>query len=129
MVAPVIPGLNDHEIPAILKAASEHGATSAGWIMLRLPWQIKALFLEWLSRWFPARAGKVEGLVREVRGGALYKADFGTRQRGEGERAGQIGAAFEVFARRCGLEGVGGGLSSAAFRKRRAGRGQLGLFQ
>jgi DNA repair photolyase len=130
MVAPVVPGLNDEEIPAILKAASEAGASSAGWILLRLPWQIKALFLEWLARHYPERAGKVEGLIREARGGKLYDARPKVRFRGEGERAAQIGATFDVFARRYGLRGrrAGGGLSSAAFAERRARRGQMGLW-
>src|SRR5690606_11113105 len=104
MVAPVVPGLNDHEIPAILKAASEAGAGGAGWIRLRLPWQIKALFLEWLQRHYPERAGKVEGLIRAARGGKLYDATPKVRFRGEGERAGQIATTFEVFARRYGLD-------------------------
>ncbi len=130
MVAPVVPGLNDHELPAILKAAAEAGASGAGWILLRLPWQIKALFLEWLERHYPQRAGKVEALIREARGGKLYDATARVRFRGEGERAEQLGATFKVFARRYGLERHRtGGLSSAAFLKRRSETGQLDLFK
>lgn len=69
MTAPIIPGLNDREIPALLEAAKEAGATSAGYTLMRLPWQLKDLFLEWLQRHFPERAAHVESLVRQYRGG------------------------------------------------------------
>jgi DNA repair photolyase len=71
MIAPIIPGLNDHEVPALLDAAREAGASSAGYVLLRLPHQIKDLFLEWLARQFPDPAAKVEHHVRETRGGEL----------------------------------------------------------
>lgn len=104
MVAPVIPAINDHEVPAILKAASEAGASRAGYVLLRLPHQIKDLFLEWLQRHFPDRAAKVESFIRESRGGALYRSAFFERQRGTGPRARQIQETFTLFARRYKLD-------------------------
>ncbi len=100
MAAPVIPGLNDTELPAILEAAADAGAKSAGYVLLRLPYQLKELFLDWLDRHVPQRAGHVESLLRQVRGGRLYDARPGVRQRGQGAIARQIGDVFEVFARR-----------------------------
>ncbi len=120
MVAPVIPGLTDREAPAILKAAAEAGARSAAWVVLRLPYQVKSLFLDWLSRKFPERAAAVEAGVRGVRGGRLTQSRFGERLRGQGERSDQIGAMFALFKRRYGLDGEWPALSSRAFRPPRA---------
>jgi DNA repair photolyase len=105
MMAPIVPGLTDHEIPSVLKAASEAGAKSAAYVLLRLPYQIKDLFLDWLARHFPDRAGHIESAIREGRGGALYDATFFDRQRGLGPRAEQIDQTFALFKRRYGLEG------------------------
>lgn len=104
MMAPMIPGLNDVEIPALLKAAADAGATSAGYILLRLPYQIKALFLEWLQRHFPDRAAHVEGLIRESRDGELNDSRAFVRFKGEGARALQIKQTFDLFKRRNGLD-------------------------
>lgn len=130
MVAPVIPGLNDHEIPGILEAVRDAGATSASWVMLRLPWGLKDVFGEWLARECPDRAGKVESLIRQMRGGELYDSRMGVRQRGSGAHAAQIKSMFEVHARRLGLgRRVGGGLRTDGFRRpREDDRGQMGLF-
>lgn len=106
MVAPVIPGLNDREVPAILKAASEAGARQAGYVLLRLPYQIKDLFLDWLKREVPDRASRVEALIRESRDGELYKGTFFERQRGVGAHAEQIGAMFAMFRTKFGLDGA-----------------------
>jgi DNA repair photolyase len=128
MVAPVIPGLNDREIPALLEAAAAHGACSAGWVMLRLPHGVKEIFLEWLARHFPDRAAAIEQRIRDMRGGGLYESSFGRRGRGQGPLAQQIAATFDVFARRHGLDGERDGtLSSESFRRPALG-GQLGLF-
>ncbi len=130
MVAPIIPGLNDEEIPSLLQAAAQAGAQSAGYTLLRLPYQIKALFLDWLSRHFPQRARRVEGLLRGTRDGALYKADFGTRMVGSGPMASQIHDVFHTFAHRHGLNRGRGGfsrLSNAHFRRPRVD-GQATLF-
>lgn len=131
MVAPIIPAINDREMPAILAAAADAGAINAGYTMLRLPHQIKALFLDWLARHFPDRAAKVESAIREMRGGDLYDAAFFSRHKGQGERADRFGQMFRLFKRRSGLDRPWQGLSSDEFLKRRdlaADRGQLGLF-
>jgi DNA repair photolyase len=104
MVAPVIPGLTGHEVPAILDAAAEAGATGAGWVLLRLPYQVETLFLDWLARHHRGRAERVIAAVRETRGGRMYESGFGLRQRGRGPRAEQIARTFEVFVRRHGLD-------------------------
>ncbi|MFN0134410.1 MAG: PA0069 family radical SAM protein [Phycisphaerales bacterium] len=125
MTAPILPRINDHEIPRLLEAAAEAGATGAGYVMLRLPFQIKALFLEWLQRHFPDRASAVEAMVREMRGGELYESEFGVRQRGRGAMADQVRSLHASFAAKLGLNRPRMGLSGAAFR--RPG-GQMGLF-
>jgi len=116
MVAPVIPGLNDREVPAILEAAAAAGATAAGWVLLRLPHQLKALFLDWLRRCAPERAGRVESLLRQARGGGLYDATPDRRRRGTGAHAAQLDTMFKVYARRHGLLRERPPLNTAAFR-------------
>jgi len=128
MAAPIIPGLNDHEIPEILRAAYDHGAIGAGWVLLRLPWQIKALFEEWLTRQVPDRAAKVLSAIRDTHDGELYESAFHLRQRGRGARAAQIARTFEVFARRLGLCHRWRAPSSASFR-RPVLDGQMELFR
>lgn len=125
-VAPVIPGLSDHEMPRILAAAAEAGATRAGFIMLRLPYAVKGLFETWLAQHYPQRKAKVLGRVREVRGGRLNDPRFGTRMRGEGPYAEQIADLFHVTRRKLGLDRDRRPLSTAAFR-RPNGSAQLGL--
>ncbi|HLO42373.1 MAG TPA: PA0069 family radical SAM protein [Phycisphaerales bacterium] len=115
MTAPIIPGLNDHEIPALLEAARKAGARHASYVTLRLPYQIKALFVEWLGRHFPDRAAKVEGLVREIHGGELYDATVGVRMRGQGAYAEQIASTFALFAKMHGLDRKRRPLNSSAF--------------
>jgi DNA repair photolyase len=127
MMAPIIPCINDREIPAVLEAAKEAGASSAGYVLLRLPHQIKALFLDWLQRHFPDRAAHVESLVRSAHGGDLYDSAWFERQRGSGAYAEQIARTFRLFKRRHGLDVPRGELSSAGFR-RPLERGQMGLF-
>ena len=104
MVAPVIPGLNDHEIPAILKAAAEAGARMAGYVMLRLPTTVGPVFFEWLERTRPDLRAKIESRVRSVRGGKLNESDFGRRMRGEGPVAEQIRQLFKLCAARHALD-------------------------
>jgi DNA repair photolyase len=129
MVAPVIPGLNDREIPAILKAAAEAGAQGAGYVLLRLPHQIKDLFLDWLARLEPLKAGHVESLIRQARGGKLYDAAWHSRGRGTGAHADQIGQAFRLFRARYGLDREQPELSGESFQPPRVdGSGQLSLF-
>ena len=106
MTAPMIPGLNDHEMEAILEAATEAGATRAGFTVLRLPLEIKDLFDEWLRANRPDRAEKVLSLVRQHRGGALYQAEFGLRMKGEGPIAQLLGARFSAAVKRLGLNRI-----------------------
>ncbi len=116
-IAPVIPGLNDHEIPAILDAAAAAGAVHAGWGMLRLPLGVKDVFLDWLDRCFPGKKNRVLARIRDVRGGRLDNSAFGVRFTGEGIFAEQIRALFRAAARRHGLERGMPVLSAEAFRR------------
>jgi DNA repair photolyase len=125
LVAPIIPGLNDHEIPAILEAAADAGAGFASSIPLRLPGAVAGLFEEWLERHLPDRRQKVLNRVRSTRGGKLNDPRFGSRMQGTGVFADQITSLFEASRRRHGLEPGGPELSTAAFR--RQGEEQLGL--
>jgi len=131
MTAPIVPGLNDSEIASLLKAAKDAGATSAGYVILRLPFQIKALFLDWLSREFPLRASKIEDAIRDMRDGELYRAEFGKRMRGSGERAKSIQATSDLFVRKYSLNTDMQPVSTTAFWKRREElkeKGQMNLF-
>lgn len=132
MASPIIPGLTDHELPTILEAAADAGAKVAAYELVRLPYAVKDLFDDWLSRHFPDRREKVLGRIRECNGGKLYDNRFGNRLRGTGKLAEQIGNTFKVFARRYGLSTCAESncthaLSSAAFR-RPAVDNQLSLF-
>ena len=104
MVAPVIPGLNDHEIPAILERAAAAGAVRASWVMLRLASPLDQLFSDWLERHYPDRVVRVLGRLRSCRNGALNDPRFGRRMRGEGQYAAQIRDLFTLAARRRGLD-------------------------
>lgn len=126
MIAPVIPGLTDHEIPAILAAAAEAGAKTAGHLMLRLPHAVKDVFLDWLDVHAPGKKARVVDRVREMRGGELNVSDWGKRFRGEGVFAEQIHDLFRLAARRAGLAKPFPELSIAHFR--RQGGTQLVLF-
>nr|WP_133123958.1 PA0069 family radical SAM protein [Phyllobacterium zundukense] len=103
MVAPVIPGLNDHEIERVLDSARAMGALEAGYVLLRLPLEVSPIFKEWLLRNYPDRYRHVLSLVRSMRGGKDYDAEWGKRMRGEGPYAWQIGRRFEIAARRLGI--------------------------
>jgi DNA repair photolyase len=105
MVAPVIPVLSDHEIEAILEAAVARGATEAGYILLRLPMEVKALFEEWLRAHYPDRADHALSAVRETRGGGLNDATFGRRMKGRGVYADMIARRFALACKRLGLGG------------------------
>lgn len=96
LIGPVIPGLNNQEIPAILKAAAEHGAASAGYIMVRLNGQIGALFTDWVHKQFPDRADKILNQIREIHGGQLNDSRFGVRMKGEGVLAESIASLFHL---------------------------------
>lgn len=128
MAAPMIPGLNDHELPAILEAAADAGATTASYILLRLPLAVKPIFLEWLARTNPSRAERVISRIRSVRDGHLSNSTFGTRMRGTGEIADQIANTFHVFARKYGLDRPIPPLSTEHFQPPQPKSGQLRLF-
>ncbi len=102
-VAPIIPGLTDHECADILKSAADAGATRASFIIVRLPFKVKDLFEEWLQQNFPDRKDKVLNKIKDMRGGKLYEAEFGKRMRGEGNFAEQIRDLFKVQTKRLGL--------------------------
>lgn len=104
MASPVVPALTDPELELILAAGQRAGATSASWIMLRLPREVSELVQEWLARHFPDRAGRIMGRLREMHGGADYDSRWGHRMRGEGPYAQIIARRFEVAARRLGLD-------------------------
>jgi DNA repair photolyase len=126
-IAPVIPGLTDAEMPKIIEAVAEAGAKRASWILLRLPYQLRELFLDWLQRSVhPERAKKVESMIRELRGGKLYDGGK-SRYSGEGAMSEHLKKTFEVFTRKHHLNQEMSRLSSAYF-KRPDVSGQMGLF-
>jgi DNA repair photolyase len=126
MVAPVIPGLNDHEIPAILAAAARAGAGWASRVLLRLPHGLGPLFEDWLDRHRPGRKGKVMSRIRALHGGRTYDSRFGHRQRGQGVFAEHLDGLFDLARRRHGLAERGPELSAASFV--RPGGDQLSLL-
>ena len=127
LVAPVIPGLTDHEMPAILEAAAAAGASFAGHTALRLPYAVAPLFEEWLARHVPEKKDKVLNRIRALRGGKLNNSDFGLRMRGEGIFAEQISRMFEVACRRAGELDREPELSTAFFRRPGGAQLELGL--
>ncbi len=128
LVAPIIPGLNECEIPAILAGSREAGARAAACTMLRLPLTVAPVFLEWLGREQPGRAEKVAGRIRGMRGGKLNNVEFGARMTGSGELARQVEALFKVVARKHGLDGNLPPHDCTRFRRPGPNKGQLWLF-
>jgi DNA repair photolyase len=128
MVAPIIPGLNDHEIEALLEAGRGIGAESAAYVLLRLPLELKVLFREWLAEHFPDRQKRVIQLLQSMHGGNDYRAEFGLRQRGSGPYAEMIGQRFHKAVRRLGLNGVRPALRADLFQPPVPAGGQLALF-
>src|SRR5437867_11842097 len=126
LVAPVIPGLTDHEMPAILNAVAKAGAVNAGYVPLRLPFAVAPLFEEWLTLHRPLQKEKIMNRILSIRGGRLNDPNFGSRMRGEGAHAEQIADLFEVSCRKAGLNSSRPRLSVSAFR--RPGPSQLALF-
>jgi DNA repair photolyase len=116
MAAPMIPGLNDHEMPAILQAAAGAGASCAGFTILRLPHAVADIFSDWLQRHFPDRREKILGRIRDLRGGKLNDPNFGSRMRGQGIWADQLKSMFEMAKRTAGLDRPFPRLSVDAFR-------------
>ena len=103
MTAPMIPAVNDMELEQLLEAAYDAGAREAGWVLLRLPFELKELWREWLAEHYPDRASKVMKLVQDARGGADYVPDFGGRMRGEGAYADLIARRFELAIKKLGM--------------------------
>jgi DNA repair photolyase len=116
MVSPIIPGLNDHEIPAILAAARKAGARFASYILLRLPLAVAPIFTAWLDDHRPGEKEKILGRIRELRGGALNVSRFKERQRGAGPAADQISQLFSVAKRRAGFTDPDEPLLADSFR-------------
>lgn len=126
--APVIPGLNDHELESILEAAAKAGATSAMYVTLRLPLEIKDLFREWLADARPDRAARVMSLVRQTRGGRDYDPDWSQRMKGSGPVAELIGTRFRAAIKRYGLDAPRPLLDESRFRVPTSARRQGDLF-
>jgi len=129
MFAPIIPGLNDHELESVLETARDAGARNAGFVMLRLPLEIKDLFREWLTEQVPARADRVMSLVRSMRGGRDYDSDWGTRQSGTGPIAEAIRDRFRLACKRLKLNEDGMPLDTRKFRPPSQPGDQLALFE
>jgi DNA repair photolyase len=117
MAAPLIPGLNDHEVERILESAHAVGAREAGYIILRLPLEVSPIFKDWLLRHYPDRYRHVLSLIRSMRGGKDYDAEWGKRMKGAGPYAWQIGRRFEIAAKRLGLNTERQKLRSDLFRR------------
>ena len=128
MTAPIIPGLNDQEIPALLEAARDAGARSASYTLLRLPLAVRPIFEEWVTRSLPDKAPRILALVRETHGGRMNQSQFGRRMRGEGSYAEGIAGTFAVFRKKFDLAGPLPPLDESKFRPPRVEGAQLRLF-
>src|SRR5438067_3854615 len=128
LVAPIIPAINDPEIERILDAAAAAGVKGAGYVILRLPLEVRDLFREWLMANFPDRHRHVFKLIREMRGGKDYDSTWGLRQTGSGPYAWMIGRRFEVACEKLGLNARETHLTTEHFRPPRQGAVQLDLF-
>jgi DNA repair photolyase len=128
MVAPIVPALNDTEIERILEAAVTAGVKEAGYVLLRLPLEVRDLFREWLMANYPDRYRHVMQLVRDMRGGKDYDSTWGTRMKGTGPYAWMIGRRFELACEKLGLNTARTALSTQHFRAPKAGSQQLNLF-
>jgi DNA repair photolyase len=117
MVAPVIPGLNDQELPAIIEAAAEAGARRAGYVLLRLPFAVKDVFTSWLDQHYPGKKARILDRIKTLRGGKLYDSTWQNRMTGQGIFAEQLNAMFEVAVRRAGMNQEQFTLSTEHFRK------------
>lgn len=128
LFAPCIPGLNDHEMDQVLERSAEAGAVSAAYVALRLPLEIKDLFEEWLATDHPDRAARVMSLIRQMRGGAAYQTEFGTRMKGTGPIAELMSQRFAAARRRYGLDRAMPPLDLSQFRVPPKAGDQLDLF-
>lgn len=128
IVSPIIPAINDKDIEAVLDAAAEAGASYASYVVVRLPLEVRGLFIEWLEQHFPMRAKHVMSLVQQVHGGSDYDASFGTRMRGTGVFAHLIAQRFKVATARLNLRRDRGEINVSLFRRPPAVSGQAELF-
>jgi len=128
MAAPIIPGLNDPEIESILDAAYAAGAREAGYVLLRLPLELKEIFREWIATEFPDRAQRVLSLLQSMHGGKDYVAEFGMRQRGSGPYADQIAKRFRLAMKRLGYNAQRQELRSDLFQAPVLAGQQMALF-
>jgi DNA repair photolyase len=128
MVAPVIPALTDKDIETVLEAAKENGAESAAYILLRLPFEVKTLFAEWLQQHFPQRASHVMSIIRQMRGGKDNDPNFGSRMHGEGEFSNLLKKRFDIACQRLGLNQERRALDNSQFKVPTPSTGQLSLF-
>jgi DNA repair photolyase len=128
LASPMIPALNDSELERILKESALAGAVTAGYILLRLPLELKDLFSEWLEAHYPTKAKHVEALVRETRGGALYRSEFGTRMRGTGPYAELLESRFRAARSKYGLDRPRPPLDTSRFRRPAHAGDQMRLF-
>ncbi len=126
LFAPVIPGLTDEELPAMIKAAADAGAASGNYVLLRLPGAVVPLFESWLEQHYPDKKSKILNRLKSLRGGLLYDNRYGYRMSGQGAYADQISQSFRIAARRYGLDDAGEPLSAEHFR-RVPSQGELGL--
>ncbi|MGC3972557.1 MAG: PA0069 family radical SAM protein [Pirellulales bacterium] len=127
-IAPIIPALNDHEVPKILAAVAEAGAMRASYVLLRLPHAVKPIFLEWVAEHYPDKRDRIEAMIRDTRDGGLYQTDFSVRQRGTGNYAEQIKQSFQVFKRKFKLDQPLPECDHSLFRPPRPTSGQMNLF-
>jgi len=128
MMAPVIPALNEAEIESVLESCAEAGATSAGYIMLRLPLEVRHLFKDWIEALMPNRAAHIMRLVEDIRGGKAYESEWGLRMRGRGAYAKMIKDRFHAASKRLGLNANRLDLDTSQFRCVAEKDGQLTLF-
>lgn len=128
LMAPLIPGLTDHETPALLQAVKNAGAHAAGYVLLRLPHAVAPIFQNWVQEHRPQAMAKVEGLIRAARDGNLYNAQWGTRMKGTGAYADHLQTTFGVFAKKFGLDGELPEFDLSQFRPPREPGDQQRLF-
>jgi DNA repair photolyase len=128
MTSPIIPGLNDQEIPALLKAAKAAGAASASYTLMRLPLAVRPIFEEWIVRTYPDKAPRVLSLIRQTRGGKMNDSQWGRRMRGHGLYAEGIERTFQIFRKKHGLDRPLAPLDHTKFAPPRPKSGQLRLF-
>ena len=128
LFAPVIPMLNDQEAESVLTASCDAGATSAGYVMLRLPHEVKQLFQEWLQTHYPLKAKRIMTIVRDMRGGREYDARFGARQTGRGAYAELFAQRFRLTCRKLGMNKRKAVLDTSQFTRKESPGAQLEMF-